>query len=70
MPDTEFAKHIVTLMLQSDEWQYCHDPLQDKVCQGKVMGRPVPSAVVLQPLKHKEVKKKIAPSIISINTHH
>jgi len=32
------------------------------------MGRPVPSAVVLQQLKHKEVEKGIAPSIVSINT--
>jgi len=68
MPDTEFAKHIVTLMSQSNEWRYCHDSLRDKVHQGEFMGRPLSSAVVLQRLKHEEVEMKIAPSIVSINT--
>ena len=67
MPDTEFAKHIVTLMLQSDEWHYCCDALHDKVHQGEIMGRPLSSAIVLQRLKHKEVEMKITPSIVSIN---
>ena len=68
MLDTEFAKHIITLMSQSDEWRYCRDSLRDKVHQGEIMGRPVPSAVVLQRLQHEEVEKGIAPSIVSINT--
>ncbi|EDQ98575.1 uncharacterized protein LACBIDRAFT_335840 [Laccaria bicolor S238N-H82] len=67
MPDTKFAKHIVTLMSQSDEWRYCRDSLRDKVRQGEIMGRPVSLAVVLQCLKHEEVEMKIAPSIVSIN---
>ena len=68
MLDTEFAKHIVTLMLQSDEWRYCCDSLRDKVRQGEIMGRPLSSAVVLQHLKHEEVEMKITPLIVSINT--
>jgi len=68
MLDTEFAKHIVTLMSQSNEWCYCHDSLHDKICQGEIMGRPLLSAIVLQCLKHEEVEMKIAPSIVSINT--
>jgi hypothetical protein len=68
MPDTEFAKHLVTLMTPSNEWCYCCVSLCDKVCQGKMMGRPLSSAVVLQCLKHEEVEMKIAPSIVLINT--
>ena len=67
MPDTKFAKHIVTLMSQSDEWRYCRDSLRNKVRQGEIMGRPLSSAIVLQHLKHEEVEMKIAPSIVSIN---
>ena len=67
MLDTKFAKYIVTLMSQSNEWHYCCDSLHDKVCQGEIMGRPLSSAVVLQHLKHEEVEMKIAPSIVSIN---
>jgi len=67
MPDTEFAKHLITLMLQSDEWHYCHDSLCDKVCQGETMGRAILSTVVLQHLKHEEVEMKITPSIVSID---
>ncbi|KAF7374996.1 Integrase catalytic domain-containing protein [Mycena sanguinolenta] len=67
MPDTEFAKHLVTLMTQSDDWRYCRDSLREKVRQGEMMGKPVSSAMVLQRLKHEEVEKKIAPSIVSIN---
>ncbi|KAJ7227404.1 hypothetical protein GGX14DRAFT_531074 [Mycena pura] len=68
MPDTEFAKHLVTLMTSADEWRYCRDSLRDKVRQGEFMGRPIASSVVLQRLKHEEVEMKIAPSIVSINT--
>ncbi|KAJ7815818.1 hypothetical protein B0H14DRAFT_3745143, partial [Mycena olivaceomarginata] len=67
MPDTEFAKHLVTLMTPADEWRYCRDSLRDKVRQGEMMGRPLSSAAVLQRLKHEEVEMKIAPSIVSIN---
>jgi len=67
MPDTEFVKHLVTLMSQSDEWCYCCDSLHDKVHQGETMGRAISSTVVLQRLKHEEVEMKIAPSIVSIN---
>ncbi|KAJ7142188.1 hypothetical protein C8R46DRAFT_917570, partial [Mycena filopes] len=68
MPDAEFAKHLVTLMSPSDDWRYCRDSLRDQVRQGEEMGKPVSSAVVIQRLKHEEVEKKIAPSIVSINT--
>ncbi|KAJ7855742.1 hypothetical protein B0H14DRAFT_2754331 [Mycena olivaceomarginata] len=44
MPDTEFAKHLVTLMTPADEWRYCRDSLCDKVRQGEMMGRPLSSA--------------------------
>ncbi|KAJ7138414.1 hypothetical protein C8R43DRAFT_893319, partial [Mycena crocata] len=67
MPDSEFAKHLVTLMTQSDDWRYCRDWLRDRVRQGEMMGTPYSSAAVLQRLKHEEVEKKIAPSIVSIN---
>ncbi|KAJ7909541.1 hypothetical protein B0H13DRAFT_2233059 [Mycena leptocephala] len=67
MPDAEFAKHLVTLMTQADDWRYCRDTLRDKVRQGDLMGRPLTSAAVLQRLKHEEVEMKIAPSIVSIN---
>ncbi|KAJ6612078.1 hypothetical protein B0H10DRAFT_1808321 [Mycena sp. CBHHK59/15] len=67
MPDTEFAKHLVTLMTQSDDWRYCRDSLRDKVCQGEMMGKALSSTTVLQRLKHEEVEMKIAPSIVSIN---
>ncbi|KAJ7121747.1 hypothetical protein C8R43DRAFT_959525 [Mycena crocata] len=67
MPDSEFAKHLVTLMTQSDDWRYCRDSLRDKVRQGEIMGVPYSSAAVLQRLKHEEVEMKIAPSIVSIN---
>ncbi|KAJ7700283.1 hypothetical protein B0H14DRAFT_3651430 [Mycena olivaceomarginata] len=67
MPDTEFAKHLVTLMTPANEWRYCRDSLCDKVRQGEMMGRPLSSAAVLQRLKHEEVEMKIAPSIVSIN---
>jgi hypothetical protein len=67
MPDTEFAKHLVTLMTPSNEWRYCRDSLRNKVRQGEMMGRPLSSAAVLQRLKHEEVEMKIAPSIVSIN---
>ncbi|KAJ7190548.1 hypothetical protein GGX14DRAFT_382079, partial [Mycena pura] len=68
MPDSEFAKHLVTLMTPSDDWRYCRDSLREKVRQGDFMGKPLSSAAVLQRLKHEEVEKKIAPSIVSINT--
>ncbi|KAJ7728574.1 hypothetical protein DFH07DRAFT_707963, partial [Mycena maculata] len=64
MPDTEFAKHLVTLMTPSDN---CRNSLRDKVRQGDMMGRGLSSAAVLQRLKHEEVEMKIAPSIVSIN---
>ncbi|KAJ7037565.1 hypothetical protein C8F04DRAFT_952450, partial [Mycena alexandri] len=67
MPDAEFAKHLVTLMTEADEWRYCRDTLRDKVRQGDHMGRALTSTAVLQRLKHEEVEKKIAPSIVSIN---
>ncbi|KAJ7215010.1 hypothetical protein GGX14DRAFT_534033 [Mycena pura] len=67
MPDTEFAKHLVTPMTPSNNWRYCHDSLRDKVCQGNFMGKPLSSGAVLQHLKHKEAEKKIAPSFVSIN---
>jgi len=68
MPDTEFAKHLVTLMTPSDDWRFCRDSLRDKVRQGDFMGKPLSSAAVLHRLKHEEVEMKIAPSIVSINT--
>ncbi|KAJ6618126.1 hypothetical protein B0H10DRAFT_1795941, partial [Mycena sp. CBHHK59/15] len=67
MPDTEFTKHLVTLMSPSDAWRYCRDSLHESVRQGDVMGNPVPSKVVISRLKAEEVEKKIAPSIVSIN---
>ncbi|KAJ7255362.1 hypothetical protein C8J57DRAFT_1178169, partial [Mycena rebaudengoi] len=67
MPDSEFAKHLVTLMSQADDWRYCRDSLRERVRQGEMMGKPLSSAAVLQRLKHEEVEKKIAPSIVSIN---
>ncbi|KAJ7462006.1 hypothetical protein FB451DRAFT_1043978 [Mycena latifolia] len=67
MPDTEFAKHLVTLMTQADSWRYCRDSLRDKVRQGERMGKALSSAAVLERLKHEEVEMRIAPSIVSIN---
>ncbi|KAJ7606387.1 hypothetical protein DFH06DRAFT_1251254 [Mycena polygramma] len=67
MPDTEFAKHLITLMTPSDAWRYCRDSLREKVRQGEAMGNPVSSAWVINRLKQEEVEKKIAPSIVSIN---
>ncbi|KAJ7939741.1 hypothetical protein B0H13DRAFT_2300445 [Mycena leptocephala] len=66
MPDIEFAKHLVTLMTQSEEWRYCRDSLHN-ICQGDIIGRPVTSGQVIQRLKTEEVEKKIPPSIVSIN---
>ncbi|KAJ7705090.1 hypothetical protein B0H14DRAFT_2937463 [Mycena olivaceomarginata] len=40
MPDTEFAKHLVTLMTLSDKWRYCRDSLREKVRQGDAMQSP------------------------------
>ncbi|KAJ7492504.1 hypothetical protein FB451DRAFT_1388886 [Mycena latifolia] len=34
MPDTEFAKHLVTLMTMSDKWRYCRDDLLEMVRKG------------------------------------
>ncbi|KAJ7277859.1 hypothetical protein C8J57DRAFT_1060633, partial [Mycena rebaudengoi] len=67
MPDTEFAKHLVTLMSPSDDWRYCRDSLRERVRQGEAMGNPISSAFVINRMKHEEVEKKIAPSIVSIN---
>ncbi|KAJ7213548.1 hypothetical protein GGX14DRAFT_360673, partial [Mycena pura] len=67
MPDSEFAKHLVTVMTPSDDWRFCRDSLRDKVRQGDHMGRPLSSTAVLQRLKQEEVEMKIAPSIVSIN---
>ncbi|KAJ7129682.1 hypothetical protein C8R44DRAFT_830121 [Mycena epipterygia] len=67
MPDTEFAKHLFTLMTPANEWRYCCDSLRDKVRQGEMMGRPLSSAAVLQRLKHEEVEMKITLSIVLIN---
>ncbi|KAJ7720877.1 hypothetical protein DFH07DRAFT_698138, partial [Mycena maculata] len=67
MPDSEFAKHLVTLMCPSDTWQYCRDSLREKVRQGEAMGNPVSSASVINRMKQEEVEMKIAPSIVSIN---
>ncbi|KAJ7216343.1 hypothetical protein GGX14DRAFT_604417 [Mycena pura] len=56
MPDTEFAKHLVTLMTPSDDWRYCRDSLRDQVRQGEFMGRPLAlstafaSRFILRPL--------------------
>ncbi|KAJ6493551.1 hypothetical protein C8R47DRAFT_975273, partial [Mycena vitilis] len=68
MPDTEFAKHLVTLMTPSDAWRYCRDSLRERVRQGDAMNRPVSSKTVIARLKEEEVEKKIAPSMVSINT--
>ncbi|KAJ7897466.1 hypothetical protein B0H13DRAFT_1474162, partial [Mycena leptocephala] len=62
MPDTEFAKHLVTLMTQSEEWRYCRDSLREKIPHGDIIGRPVTSGRVIQRLKTEEVEKKITPS--------
>ncbi|KAJ6491552.1 hypothetical protein DFH09DRAFT_872955, partial [Mycena vulgaris] len=67
MPDTKFAKHLVTLMSSSDTWRYCRDSLCEQVCQGDAIGRPVLSASVISCMKQEEVKMKIALSIVSIN---
>ncbi|KAJ7449452.1 hypothetical protein B0H11DRAFT_2247191 [Mycena galericulata] len=67
MPDTEFAKHLVTLMSLSDAWRYCRDSLRERVRQGDAMGNPVSSAYVISRMKQEEVEMKIAPSIVSIN---
>ncbi|KAJ7902993.1 hypothetical protein B0H13DRAFT_1621313, partial [Mycena leptocephala] len=67
MPDTEFAKHLVTLMTQADSWRYCRDSLREKIRQGDQMGFPATSNAVLQRFKQEEVEKGIAPSIVSIN---
>ncbi|KAJ7238755.1 hypothetical protein B0H12DRAFT_1204254 [Mycena haematopus] len=67
MPDTEFAKHLVTLMSSSDAWRYCRDSLRERVRQGDAAGNPVSSAFVISRMKQEEVEMKIAPSIVSIN---
>ncbi|KAJ7762311.1 hypothetical protein DFH07DRAFT_956784 [Mycena maculata] len=67
IPDSEFAKHLVTLMMQADAWRYCRDSLRDKVCQAEHMGKALSSAAVLEHLKHEEVEMRITPSIVSIN---
>ncbi|KAJ6467035.1 hypothetical protein DFH09DRAFT_956401, partial [Mycena vulgaris] len=67
MPDTEFAKHLVTLMSSSDTWRYCRHSLRKKVRQGDAMGNPVSSALVISRMKQEEVEMRIAPSIVSIN---
>ncbi|KAF8212649.1 hypothetical protein K438DRAFT_1566284 [Mycena galopus ATCC 62051] len=70
MPDAEFAKHLVTLMSQSDKWRYCRDyrdSLREKVRQGNAMQLPVSSTYVISRLKEEEVEMQIAPSIVSIN---
>ncbi|KAF8145490.1 hypothetical protein K438DRAFT_2097747 [Mycena galopus ATCC 62051] len=67
MPDNEFAKHLVTLMWQSNKWRYCCDSLREKVCQGDAMQNPVSSSYVISRLKEEEVEMQIAPSIVSIN---
>ncbi|KAJ7702880.1 hypothetical protein B0H14DRAFT_3099917 [Mycena olivaceomarginata] len=34
MPDTEFAKHLVTLMTQSEEWRYCRSSAPQRCFEG------------------------------------
>ncbi|KAJ7091811.1 hypothetical protein C8R44DRAFT_750443 [Mycena epipterygia] len=52
MPDNEFAKHLVTLMLLSDTWQYCCDSLREKGKERVVLETAVPSIYATGPSSH------------------
>ncbi|KAF9030097.1 hypothetical protein BDZ89DRAFT_949953, partial [Hymenopellis radicata] len=67
MMDAEFAKNLVALMTESEDWRYCRDSLRESLRLGETMNRPLTSAQVIDRLMTEEVEMKIAPSIVSVN---
>ena len=67
MPDTEFARHLATLMTGDVNWRYCRDDLRRLMKEAEAAGKPYSSRQVIQHLREEEIEMGIAPSVVSIN---
>ena len=67
MPDSEFAKHLATLMTSDADWRYCRDHLHENMKEAEAAGTPYSSRQVIQRLREEEIHKGISASTISVN---
>lgn len=68
MPDSEFAKVLITQMMTDENWRYCRDSLCHRLKVAEVAGHPLSSSSVIAALKSKEIDQGIAPSVKAMNT--